>query len=271
MPHSCQFWINRFRDDFLQRGKSETSWLTDYQKILNRLPPSASLTANVLHEVVISTPVNTKTRKRAAMVCGAIARFAGVKYDPAPYAGKYSPAMVNPRNIPADDLICESYDRLTNPGWRWVFGVIATYGLRPHEAFRLDFERFRERNPIVFVQPNTKTGSRLVWAFHPEWIERFNLFSVELPPIDLTRRNTGVGESASHYFHGIKLPFRLYDMRHRWAIRTLEYGLDPSLAAKQMGHSRDVHDRIYHRWIEESVQQRAYEALLQKTDRPKPP
>lgn len=93
----------------------------------------------------------------------------------------------------------------------------------------------------------------------------------ELPPIDLTRRNIKVGESASHYFRDVKLPFRLYDMRHRWAIRTLEYGLDPSLAAKQMGHSRDVHDRIYHRWIEESVQQRAYEALLQEADRPKPP
>lgn len=31
MTHSCQFWINRFRDDFLQRGRSETSWLTQVQ------------------------------------------------------------------------------------------------------------------------------------------------------------------------------------------------------------------------------------------------
>jgi hypothetical protein len=53
--------------------------------------------------------------------------------------------------------------------------------------------------------------------------------------------------------------------------RVIEYGLDPSLAAKQMGNSRDVHERIYRHWIKESVQQRAYEALLQKTDRPKPP
>src|SRR5579885_2511717 len=155
MPHSCQFWINRFREDFLQRGKSETSWQTDYQKILKRLPPSATLSAKVLHELVTSTPVNTKTRKRACMVTGAIARFAGVQYDPSPYAGKYSPAMVNPRSIPRDELICEWYDRLKNPGWKWIYGVIATYGLRPHEAFRLDFERFREQNPIVLVLPNT--------------------------------------------------------------------------------------------------------------------
>lgn len=271
MAHSCRYWINQFRDDFLQRGRSETSWLTDYQKILNRLPADATLTPKLLHEVVINTPVNTKTRKRAAMVCGAIARFAEVKYDPSPYAGNYSPKAVNPRNVPTDELICEAYDRLTNPGWKWVLGVIATYGLRPHEAFRLDFERFRERNRIVFVLPNTKTGSRLVWAFHPEWVERFNLFDVQLPSIKLDRPNIKLGESASHYFSAVDLPFRLYDLRHRWAIRTLEYGLDVGLAAKQMGHSRDVHDRIYHRWIEESVQQRAYEALLLKGDRPKPP
>jgi len=271
MPHSCRYWIDKFKADFLNRGRSETSWRTDYQKILNRLPLEATLTRDVLHDLVSSTPVNSKTRKRACMVTGAIARFAGVKYDPSPYAGKYSPKSVNPRQIPSDALISEWYARLSNPGWQWVFGILAAYGLRPHEAFRLDFDRLRDGNPIALVKPNTKTGSRLVWAFHPEWFEQFKLSAVSLPPIKLERENIKVGESATHYFRGVGLPFHLYDMRHRWAIRTLEYGLDIGLAAKQMGHSREVHDRIYHHWIEESVQQRAYDALLNRPDRPKPP
>jgi integrase len=271
MGRSCGYWIERFREDFLQRGRSETSWKTDYQKILKRLPVDASLNAKVLHSLVLSTPINSKTRKRACMVTKSLAKFAGISYDPSPYAGKYSPQSVNPRQIPSDEVICEWFNRLTNPGWRWVYGVIATYGLRPHEAFRLDLQRFQEHNPIVLTLPNTKTGSRMVWAFHPEWVERFNLFSVHLPGIDLTRPNIKNGESASHYFGDFGLPFHLYDLRHRWAIRTLEYGLDIGLAAKQMGHSREVHDRIYHHWIEESVQQRAYEALLNRADRPKPP
>lgn len=271
MGHSCRYWIERFKADFLNRGRALVSWEGDYQKILNRLPPDATLTAKLLHDLVSQTPVNTKTRKRACMVTGAIAKFAGVDYDPSPYAGSYSPAAVNPRNIPTDAQICEWFDRITNPGWRWVYGAIATYGLRPHEAFRLDFKRFEEGNAIAFVLPNTKTGAHLVWAYHPEWFKRFNLSNVCLPPIDLTRSNTKVGASASHYFGDFGLPFHLYDMRHRWAIRTLEYGLDTGLAAKQMGHSKLVHDTIYHRWIEESVQQRAYEALLNRSDRPKPP
>ncbi len=47
----------------------------------------------------------------------------------------------------------------------------------------------------------------------------------------------------------------------RWAIRTLELGLDQTLAAQQMGHSREIHDKIYHRWIDQSVHQRAFEFL----------
>jgi integrase len=271
MGRSCQYWIDNFREDFLQRGKSETSWKTDYQKILNRLEPTATMNPKILHDMVCSTPVNSKTRKRACMVANAIAKFAGIKYDPSPYAGKYNPKSVNPRSIPTDDQIREQWELLSNPAWRWVFGVVATYGLRPHEAFRLDFDRFREGNKIAYVLPNTKTGSRMVWAFHPEWFEDFGIAHVHLPPIQLDRPNIKLGESAARYFRGVNLPFRLYDMRHRWAIRTLEYGLDIGLAAKQMGHSREVHDTIYHQWIEESVQQRAYEAILKRDDRPLPP
>lgn len=271
MPHNCEDWIQQFREDFLNRGRTETSWKTDYQKILNRLPPDATLTPELLHELVTGTLVNTKTRKRACMVAGAIAKFAGLEYDPSPYAGKYSPRAVNPRRIPSDELINEWHGRLKNPGWRWVFGAIATYGLRPHEAFRLETHRLQAGNPVLRVLQNTKTGSRSVWAFHPEWFEVFELANVQLPPIKLDKPNVRVGESASHYFRGVKLPFCLYDLRHRWAIRTLEYGLDTGLAARQMGHSKEVHDTIYHRWIEDAIQQRAYESLLDRPDRPKPP
>lgn len=134
MPQSCKYWINKFREDFLQRGKSETSWKTDYQRIFNRLPPGATMNAKILHDLVLSTPVNSKTRKRACMACGAIAKFAGIKYDPSPYAGKYSPKSVNPRQIPTDEQIYQQWERLKNPGWKWVHSIIATYGLRPHEA-----------------------------------------------------------------------------------------------------------------------------------------
>jgi hypothetical protein len=34
-----------------------------------------------------------------------------------------------------------------------------------------------------------------------------------------------------------------------------------TLAAQQMEHSREIHDKIYHRWIDQSVHQGAFESL----------
>ena len=270
MPRNCSYWIEKFKEDYLQRGSSETTWRTEYWKMLKHLPPNEDLTPQLLHEFVLSTKVNTRTRKRACMVYGSLARFAKLKYDPSPYSGKYSPKSVAPRNIPSDELILEWFDRLKNPSWRWVYGMLATYGIRPHEAFRLDFEQLKS-DRILWVENDTKTGSRQVWAFHPEWFEEFDLDLVRLPNIQLDRTNDRVGHSATAYFGELGLPFRLYDLRHRWAIRTLEYGLDIGLAAKQMGHSREVHERIYHRWINATIHQRAYESILSRDDRPQPP
>jgi hypothetical protein len=33
-------------------------------------------------------------------------------------------------------------DKLTNPAWQWVYGMMATYGLRNHEVFFLTLQNF---------------------------------------------------------------------------------------------------------------------------------
>lgn len=278
MPKTCRHWIEKYRSDYLQRGKKLETWEGDYWKILKRLPQDAPLTAAVLHELILTTVPNSKTRQRACFVVGALGRFARLKdqdghpYDPSPYKGSYSPKSVKPRQIPSDQLLVEWRATLTNPGWRWFFGMAMAYGLRPHEVFRLDLDQLRTGDPVVQVGDNTKTGFRRVWAFHPEWFEQFQLARVELPQIDLTRSNKKIGESACRYFYEtVKLPFHLYDIRHAWAIRTVEYGLEDALSAQQMGHSVEVHNRIYQRWIGAGVHQRAYDALLKRQNRPLPP
>lgn len=54
-------------------------------------------------------------------------------------------------------------------------------------------------------------------------------------------------------------------------VRSLAYGIDISLAAKQMGHSLQVHSNLYHSWINDQAHHRAFEAALMKSDRPLPP
>lgn len=272
MARSCRYWIEQFHQDYLQRGKKEETWVGDYWKVLKRLPQGEPISKQVLHALVLSYEPNTKARARACFVLGAIAKFAKVTYDPSPYKGNYSTKGVQPRQIPTDEAIVEAYYGLKNEHWRWVFGMIAAYGLRPHECFRLEVDRLMDGDKVCYVGEDTKTGFRRVWAFHPEWFDEFNLSKVSVPPIDLSRTNKKVGESASRYFYETaKLPFKLYDMRHAWAIRTILYDLPPELAAQQMGHSLEVHNRIYHRWIGRSIHQSVYDKILNNPNRPQAP
>ena len=204
------------------------------------------------------------------MVAGMLARFSGVKYDASRYKGNYSPRKVNPRDIPSDSAIAEYFHKIKNPAWRWVYGLIATYGLRPHEAFFVDFDRLRDGEPILYIKEG-KTGERFVWPFHPEWFDEFRLKGVKLPNVNLDRPRDKVGHSATRYFWELGSPFPLMNLRHAWAIRTLEYGLENTFSAQQMGHSVDVHEEVYQHWITLKVHQRAYERVLLRDDRPKPP
>lgn len=265
------------RNYFIRRkknNKSLTTWRGDYLLVLRRLPPEQSLTEEILINTIKQTTPDTKTRKRTCMVLAAIAKFAGLESSTIDnirsYSGQYSPFHVAPRDIPSDELIALWFHKIESPAWRWVYGMAATYGLRNHEIFRLDLNRLRHGSYIVSVLQG-KTGSRLVWPCYPEWVDEFDLFNVQLPPLSLDRSNSSIGGQCSHYFHSINLPFGLYDLRHAWAIRTLEFGLDITLAAQQMGHSVAVHTQLYHRWISEKHHQRAFELLMKRENRPRCP
>jgi hypothetical protein len=268
----AHYWIERLHQDYLARGKRETTWQEEYRKIYRLIPDDAELTADLLHQIVIDSPVNSRTRVRTCMAIGVLARFAGVTYNPNPYKGKYSPKAVQPRQIPTDQTIAQWFGQIKNPGWRWFYGMVATYGLRPHEVFHLDLDRLRSGDRVVHIGDDTKTGFHRTWAFHPEWFDEFKLGNVTVPNIKLDRINRKLGESADEYFRKTaKLPFVLYDMRHAWAIRTTLYGIPDTLAAQQMGHSLDVHNKIYQRWVGREIHQSAYESAMNKADRPKAP
>ena len=183
--------------------------------------------------------------------------------------GNYGPKRVTPRKVPEDVVIVEWFHKINSPAWRWVYGMMATFGLRNHEVFRVDFEALKTE-PVCSVLAG-KTGERRVWPFHPEWFEQFELHQVKLPIVDLNRPNPALGHEPTQYFYRHSFPFPPYALRHAWAIRTLEYGLDISLASQQMGHSLEVHSELYHHWISDKQHQRAFDALLKSPNRPLPP
>ena len=266
-PGSCGDWVRKFERWYLDTkgGKAET-WRGDYEKGLKGLPRSRSLSPAALEKAILSTEPNTKSRQRACMAANALAKFAGVSFDVSPYRSNYSPSKVALRNVPSCAAIAAERERLTNPCWRWVYGMMATYGLRNHEVFKLDLTDF----PIVQVIESTKTGFREVWPCYPEWADEWGLKDPQLPPIKLERTNQQIGHSVTEYLSP-KLPFTPYDLRHAWAVRTISFGWPDALSAQQMGHSLLVHNRIYQRWISKRDHQKVYDILLKREDRPRPP
>jgi integrase len=262
-------WVSRFEVDYFTRRarttKSETTWKGDYWKVLSKLDRDAVLDADLLRSAIASTKPDTKTRKRYCMVFGALARLAGIELDTKAMAGTYSPKRVKSRDLPDDRAIAEGFYKIENPEWQWVYGMLATYGLRPHEVFHLAFESM----PILDVLDG-KTGARKVWPCYPEWVEQFDLAVPKVPTVT-GRNNTELGARVSPIFSKYDIPFVPYDLRHCWAVRTINFGLDISLAAQQMGHSAQVHTDLYHAWISERHHQRAYEAIMMRSDRPKAP
>jgi len=85
------------------------------------------------------------------------------------------------RRIPTTEAIEEWLDAvMAEDGlWGWVFGMIATYGLRPHEVWHID--GLPDANGLITVGVAarhikvTKTGFRAAVPLPSSWVERYGL------------------------------------------------------------------------------------------------
>lgn len=263
-PESVGDWVCKFEGE-IRPGLADITWSKDYRQPFDRLPHDRPLTPELLITTLEQTKPNSKTRMRYFLAYQRLANFAGVPVDLKPYQGNYSASEVEPRNLPDDATIAATWAQMKNESWRWIFGMIATFGLRSHECFYLDCEELSDGGHMVRVTEG-KTGGRLVWACYPEWVELFNLRDVKLPPVNGTQ-HSHFTQRVCHYFTD-NIPMTALDLRHCWAIRTLLFGMPYEIAAKQMGHSVAVHERTYHRWITREHHQRVYDTLMLRSDRP---
>ncbi len=269
-------WISDFEQFYFNRRKqtnaSLLTWKKDYLATFRKLDWDKELTAKAIEQVVLNTPPDSRVRQRCCTCFKALAKFAGIEIDLSQWTGKYSPKLVKPRNIPSDKVIAKEINAVTYPRWKWCVAMLATYGLRNHELFHLNYDDIARGETIISVYEG-KTGFRRVYPIYPEWFTYFELNNVVLPPSrsNAKHSNDGLGNTVSQAFRRMELPFTAYDLRHAWAIRSLLFGLDVSLAAQMMGHSLKVHHDTYHHWITEKHYQQAFERLMQREDRPLPP
>ncbi|OCQ94852.1 hypothetical protein AMR42_12575 [Limnothrix sp. PR1529] len=254
-------WVDRFEVDYWNRRpknpKSLTTWRHDYRKIFDKLPLDRPLTHEELLAIVLATEPDSRTRQRACRVLESLAKFAGLNCSFKAYRGEYGILKAAPRDLPDDRTILHWFDRLPNDSWRWAYGLIAAYGLRPHEICHAKFTT----PPRLDIEEG-KTGDRIVWPIWPNWFEDFGLGQIIRPKIS-GPDNSALGNRVTHAFKRYKIPFSPYYLRHAWAVRAIGQ-LDVSLAAQWMGHSVEVHTSVYQHWIGVDVHQRAWAEISKK-------
>ncbi len=279
--------INQFEEFFFKENKNEyltstrkTTWKSSYKPYLKRLLNiySSSLNSemeNIFLKTLETYKEGSRSRKQCATSLSVLAKFLDIKLpeDWKLNAKGYGLTKASFRKLPNDELIEKLWERIPNKSWKFVFGLMATYGLRNHEVFFCDLSSLKKfGDNIIRVLPTTKTGEHQVWPFHPEWVEKFELNKLGNNPELLPKINSdlkittlqNIGKKITDQFKRYSLEIKPYDLRHAWAVRTIFYDLPDTVAARMMGHSVSLHTQTYHHWITKRDQQQAVNNALLK-------
>ena len=154
----------------------ETSFQANYDEPLRSLPKKPLTEEMLVAHIISRGAANTWTRKNDCMVFKQLAKFAGKSVDFSTIKGSYKPKPISPDDLPSDEEIEAIWQSITTPGWRWIYGMLATYGLRPHEVFKIvDTKGISTPNGKISVMDDSKTGRRDVLPQPDKWREKFNL------------------------------------------------------------------------------------------------
>tara|TARA_Y100001970_G_scaffold294247_1_gene449104 strand:+ start:546 stop:1709 length:1164 start_codon:yes stop_codon:yes gene_type:complete len=274
------FEANFFSQKVSNAGLSstKTTWESSYVPYLRRLSKLFDDgDFKNLQDLFLKTLLSYKEGSRSRKQCGtSISVFANYLKEDLPnswrnHANGYGLKKANFRNLPTDKDIEQLWTEIPNKSWQLVFGLMATYGLRNHEVFFCDLSSLtKNSDKVIRVYPTTKTGEHQSWPFHPEWVEKFELYKLSsnkmlLPKINLDLNKTSlqkIGKRIGEQFRRYKLSITPYHLRHAWAIRTIHYGLPDSVSARMMGHSVSIHTQNYHHWITKRDHQKAVNKAL---------
>ncbi|NET34691.1 MAG: site-specific integrase [Cyanothece sp. SIO1E1] len=252
-------WIGEFKQHYMgTHSLTEMTWQRHWQSVYNVLPQDEKLTVGLVVSTALGTLPDTRKRREYCNKLQKLVDHAGIDINLKPYQGKYNSSKPqNSRDLPTDATVSEWRGRIPNKAWRWFYSIVATFGLRPHEAWFCKFV-----DDLTLQVTEGKTGSRIVQALYPEWVERWGLQTIVRPKIT-AKVYREYGERASHQFARYCVPFGPYDLRHAWAIRSsITFKLPDTIAARMMGHSVEVHHRTYHRWLSQAKQADVYQAAI---------
>ncbi|MGB6298029.1 MAG: site-specific integrase [Rivularia sp. (in: cyanobacteria)] len=286
--------LEQFEDNYYKnRNKTITSQNTfaNYTSVIKRNFTLTNLATKNNFESVINSCKGNKKNELIAVSSVFIKTFdleftLDVKRD------RVTPKF---RDIPDDEKIIHSYQlfekfalnrKNTNHSestetwemWRWVYGMLATFGLRPRELFvkpNINWWISEQNIDNTWkVDKDTKTGYREVIPFVPEWIELLDLknktaltiLDKKISQIKSVQQINWMRRDISRWFRKINIEFQPYDLRHACAIRSHLQGIPIKAAADNLGHTVDEHSKTYQRWFGIENRKKAFgEVVNQKS------
>lgn len=235
--------INRlYRARVVLGRTSESTWEINYLGRLRQIPPTSQCTTESMTKALTKYERSTCSYKELFYLLRHISRLVGVPFPEVPQPTYREAAPVA---VPTDEQII-NWVESAGPS-SWYFGMMAVYGLRPHE---IEGARLVDRD-YCQVQDGTKTGFRTVIPLPREWVERFDLRHKRLRPIlqgAAHARADMVAKWLSKEVKRLGLPWKPYSLRHAYAGRLWREGgsrLDIYTASRLMGHSPGQHAKTY--------------------------
>lgn len=248
--------INRLHRARVVLGRtSERTWEVNYLGRLRQIPPTSACTTASMAAALERYDRASCSYKELFYLLRHLARLVAVPFPEVPVP-TYSQAELVA--VPTDAEIIAWVEGTEGPA-AWYLGMMATYGLRPHEiegAVLIDRDYLQ-------VAEATKTGFRTVVPVPREWVERFRLRDRRLRTGGSTRPDA-VSKWLAHRSQDV--PWRPYSLRHAYGGRLWREGgsrLDLYTAARLMGHTPQQHSRTYRAHIQPfQVAEAAERALL---------
>ncbi len=269
-------------------GKSETTFRSYDSRYKTHFLSDEIITFESIKKIILSVP-QPVTRTMCIRVATQICKILNIEYN---WDGLSLKAEKNEKYIPSDQEIIQCFEKLNDYGlntsrmskkskkyakfYKLFFALLAIYGLRPKEIINnsdLDWLVSPENENNTFkVHKSNKTGYREVLPFVPEWVELLELKNEENIAIAKEIIGTMKSESEKEYkvsslskrFGKLGFSFTPYSLRHACAIRAHLQGVPIKAAADNLGHTVDIHTKVYQQWFGLENRKKAFEQTFQE-------
>lgn len=271
--------LDEFEDKYFmtrKRNRQSMGTFANMKKVLKRiLLMDETLNAETITKIIQQTQAGTSGRLESTRVLSIFCNTFNFKFDFKGYRDGYKPQK---RQLPTDKEIEEKFYNFSPSkrrpeyqwqAYQWVYGMLATYGLRPHEVFAIDIESFIDPNNKLHelkldetITEGVKTGERTIFPLHTYWVDLFDLKNVKMPKItNVFRHRTN---TISNNFKIAKIGFPPYNLRHAYAVRGHELGIPLKEMADNMGHSVDMHTKTYQKYMTLDTRRIVYQNAINK-------